>query len=227
MPTEVWLVCPILEHSLSIYPWSMRLINPFFSWPDGSIHPQLGLCLVAILLQARLSSSQPLIQLAGASPRQPLGDQWLLDLPCPPSGCAGTDSRVLSARPELQEAHQCTPSPLCLAMPLGRLNSARPSLTWPRGFLNAGLSPSSILTQMEQNPSTLCPSHHPHPAKHIPPNILAKSVEHQGRHLNMHLLSAPLHVGTGFPAPRTGLPSPGARPGPLYDPVGQARLFLC
>lgn len=83
----------------------------------------------------------------------------------------------------LKEAPECMPGPPCLTISLGRLNSERSPLIWPRAILSSGLSPSRIpVKKLERNTSTLCRQHHSQPTKHthLLTEIQAQRVEDPG-----------------------------------------------
>lgn len=95
-----------------------------------------------------------------------------------------------------------------LTIPLGRLNSERPPLIWPRAILSSGLSPSRIpVKKLERYASTLCHQQDSQPTKHthLLSEIQAQSVEDQGMHLNLHIVSVSFSLSV-FPSARSGLP---------------------
>ena len=115
-------------------------------------------------------------------------------------------SLSLKKKKMLKEAPECMPGPPCLTISLGRLNSERSPLIWPRAILSSGLSPSRIpVKKLERNTSTLCRQHHSQPTKHthLLTEIQAQRVEDQGMHLS--LLSSLFPSHSVFPSARSGL----------------------
>lgn len=161
------------------FPLALRAASiPAGPLAHGPSHPR------PVFLTASASVSCP-------SPWQPPAGLWLLELPCPP--CGVCRARLLGSlhQPRTERGSRLHAWP-SLTIPLGRLNSERPPLIWPRAILSSGLSPSRIpVKKLERYASTLCHQQDSQPTKHthLLSEIQAQSVEDQGMYLNLHIVS--------------------------------------
>ena len=134
---------PAVDRLVVHFPLALRAASiPAGPLAHGPSHPR------PVFLTASASVSCP-------SPWQPPAGLWLLDLPCPP--CGVCRARLLGSlhQPRTERGSRVHAWP-SLTIPLGRLNSERPPLIWPRAILSSGLSPSRIpVKKLERYASTL------------------------------------------------------------------------